>query len=185
MQPGFLTMWAPTSLLPLLAASVLAAPTPQADTTACPTSSFAINFGPSLSDNRVGYAWNDLTNWIRAITNLDIDTPERATFQVIDNRLYPVVNNTIFATVPPEGGVMEFHESEDDGRVAITTAVTAGSDGKCRLSLTSGANKYVSMQNYKGWMHLTSDPEYSSRWWGEGPFEMVPFPATVAARREE
>lgn len=172
------------SVLSLLAASVLAAPAPQADTAACPSSSFAINFGPSLSDNRVGYAWNDLTDWIRAITDLDIDTPERATFQVIDNRLYPVLNNTIFATVATEGGTMKFAASESDGVAAIDATVIPGSDGKCRLSLVSGANKYISMQNYKGWMHLTSDPEYSSRWWGEGPFEMVPFPAAVTARQE-
>jgi hypothetical protein len=167
-------------------ASILAAPAPQADTTACPTSSFAINWGPSLSDNRVGYAWNDLTNWLRAITTLDIDSPERATFQVIGNRLYPVLNNTIFATVPrANGGIMAFWESEDDGHFAITATVTAGTDGKCRLSLASGENKYVSMQNYKGYMHLSSDPADSSRWWGEGPFEMMPFPAAIAARQEE
>lgn len=180
-------MWPSASLLPLLAASVLAAPTPQADTTACPTSSFALFFGPSLSDGREAYAWNDLTNWIRAITSLEIDTPERATFQVISNRLYPVVNSTIFATVENGGGVIEFSAAESDTCAAINAEVIPGTDGKCRLSLTSGANKYVSMQNYKGWMHLTSDPQYSSRWWGEGPFEMVPFPASaaVAARQEE
>lgn len=179
-------MWSSTSLLALLVASVLAVPTPQADTAACPTSSFAINFGPSLSDNRVGYPWNDLNNYIRAITNLDIDTPERATFQVIDNRLYPVVNNTIFATVPTEGGTIQFVASESDGTAAINAQVIPGTDGTpCRISLTSGANKYISMQNYKGFMHLTSNPEDSSRWWGEGPFEMMPFPTTAAARRDE
>ncbi|POS75575.1 hypothetical protein DHEL01_v206029 [Diaporthe helianthi] len=172
------------SVLPLLAASVLAAPTPQADTAACPSSSFAIDFGPSLSDNRTGYAWNDNTNWIRAITSLDTDTPERATFQVINNRLYPVVDDTIFATVATEGGTMKFAASEDDGIAAIDATVIPGNDGKCRLSLVSGANEYVSMQNYKGWMHLTSDPEYASRWWGKGPFEMIPFPVAVSTRRE-
>ncbi|KAJ0122324.1 hypothetical protein J7T55_002837 [Diaporthe amygdali] len=181
-------MWPLASLLPLLAASVLAAPTPQADGTTCPTSSFALFFGPSLSDGREAYAWNDLTNWIRAITSLDIDTPERATFQVNNNRLFPISNSTIFATVANEGGVIEFHDSETTDRAAINAEVVPGTDGKCRLSLTAGTNKYISMQNYKGWMHLTSDPQYSSRWWGEGPFEMVPFPAAapaVSTRQEE
>lgn len=158
---------------------------PQADTTACPTSSFAIYWGESLTDNRTAYAWNDLTNWVRAITTLDIDTPERATFQVIDNRLYPVYDNTIFARVVTTGGVINFAASESDQSAAIDATVIPGADGKCRISLTSGANKYVSMQNYKGWMHLTSDPEYASRWWGEGPFEMVPFPAATTTSQEE
>lgn len=163
-----------TSLFSILTASVIAAPAPQAETTACPSSSFAINFGPSLTDGRTAYAWNDLTDSIRAITTLNIDTPERATFQVIDNRLYPVYDNTIFAGVDTEGGIINFAASESDTSAAIVATVIPGTDGKCRISLTSGANKYVSMQNYKGWMHLTSDPEYASRWWGEGPFEMVP-----------
>lgn len=178
-------MWPSASLLPLLAACVLAAPAPQADTTACPTSSFAINFGPSLTDGRVGYPWNDLDNNVRAITSLDTDTPERATFQVIDNRLNPIVNSTIFAIVGNEGGTISFRASEDADRSAINAVVTPGTDGKCRISLTLGANKYISMQNYKGYMHLTSNPEANSRWWGEGPFEMVPYPAAVSARQEE
>ncbi|KAI3398869.1 hypothetical protein diail_8378 [Diaporthe ilicicola] len=140
-------MWPSATLPPLLVASVLAAPAPQADSTTCPTSSFALYFGPSLSDGREAYAWNDLTNWIRAVTSLDIDTPERATFQVLNNRLYPVSNSTVFATVANGGGVIEFHETEDADSAAIDATVVPGADGKCRLSLTSGANKYVSMQN--------------------------------------
>lgn len=178
-------MWSSASLLPLLAASVLAAPTPQADISACPTSSFAINFGPSLTDGRVAYPWNDLMNYVRAISDLNIDTPERSTFQVIDSRLYLIYNSTLFATVENGGGTIRFAASEDESRSAVDANVIPGTDGKCRVSLTLGANKYISMQNYKGYMHLTSNPEDSSRWWGEGPFEMVPFPAAVAARQEE
>lgn len=178
-------MWPSASLLPLLAASVIAAPAPQADIAACPTSSFAINFGPSLTDGREAYPWNDLTNYVRAISTLDIDTPERSTFQVIDNHLHLVYNSTLFANIANEGGGIRFGVIEDDTRSAVNVAVIPGTDGKCRVSLTLGANKYISMQNYKGYMHLTSNPEYASRWWGEGPFEMVPFPAAVAARQEE
>lgn len=178
-------MWPSASLLPLLAASVLAAPTPQADISACPTSSFAINFGPSLTDGRVAYPWNDLMNYVRAISDLNIDTPERSTFQVIDSRLYLIYNSTLFATVENGGGTIRFAASEDESRSAVNANVIPGTDGKCRVSLTLGANKYISMQNYKGYMHLTSNPEDSSRWWGEGPFEMVPFPAAIAARQEE
>ncbi|PNS20061.1 hypothetical protein CAC42_5511 [Sphaceloma murrayae] len=164
-------------IAPLLAASALAIPMARLNTSACPTTSFAIAFGPSLTDGREAYPWRDLTDWIRAVSTLDISTPERATFQVINDRLYPSGNDTIFATVPPEGGVIEFHDSGDVNGPAITAALTAGEDSKCRISLVSGENKYISMQNYKGWMHLTSDPAYSSRYWGEGPFEMVPFAA--------
>ncbi|PSK60200.1 hypothetical protein B9Z65_1098 [Elsinoe australis] len=169
------------SILPLLAASVLAAPTPQADTTSCPTSSFAIYFGESLNDRLPAYPWLDLRDTLRAIQDLDIDTPERATFQVLNNRLYPANNSTIFATVPTDGGsTIHFRatiDPVDDYDIApVDITVTPNPNGgNCLISLSQGESKYISMQNYKGYMHLTSNPTDSSRWWGAGPFEMVPF----------
>ncbi|KAF4552145.1 Hypothetical protein D9617_11g009940 [Elsinoe fawcettii] len=167
-------------LAPLLATAALALPAPQTTyPSACPDT-FAVSLGPSQTDGREAFFWLDNTDWIRAISSLDIDTPERATFRITNNLLYPANNPDIYAQVPEDGGVIEFHPSSDPNGNPITATVTQDSTGKCHVSFTSGSNTYISMQNYKGWMHLTSDPAYSSRQWGAGPFELLPFPSAPA-----
>ncbi|KAG8630031.1 hypothetical protein KVT40_001650 [Elsinoe batatas] len=172
-----------TALLPVLAAaSALALPatTQKKYPPSCPTT-FAVSLGPSITDGRDAFFWLDNTDWIRAISTLDIDTPTRATFLVKNSRLYSANNTQILAKVPAEGGVIEFHPpGKQGGKPIFVTAKWNAKAQKCHATFASGNNTFISMQNYKGWMHLTSDPNYSNRQWGAGPFELLPFPPTSA-----
>ncbi|KAF2219804.1 hypothetical protein BDZ85DRAFT_268351 [Elsinoe ampelina] len=171
----------PSTLLPLLAAaSALALPatTQKKYPPSCPTT-FAVSLGPSITDGREAFFWLDNTDWIRAISTLDIDTPSRATFLVKNSRLYSANNTQILAKVPPEGGVIEFHPpGKAGGKPIFVTAKWNAKSQKCHATFASGNNTFISMQNYKGWLHLTSDPNYSNRQWGSGPFELLPFPVS-------